>query len=63
MGLALEMKFTGTAELEVVMVPLLLRVNQHHQTTLWKAAVLPAYKATKTSEQTVLYLPGTQRSL
>lgn len=27
MGLALEMKFTGTAELEVVMVPLLLRVN------------------------------------
>lgn len=27
MGLALEMKFTGTAEFEVVMVPLLLRVN------------------------------------
>lgn len=37
--------------------------SQHHQTTLWKAAVLPAYRTTKTSEQTVLYLPGTQRSL
>jgi len=37
--------------------------SQYHEIALGKAAVLPAHKASKTLEQTVPYLPGTQCSL